>query len=1123
VGGDGSPSQGDTLGYTVTITNPGSSATGAALADTLDPNTALVAGSVTISPVALNDFFTTASVAAPGVLANDIGTTQTIQGAGVPRPTSQGGSVTVEADGSFTYTPPATGSGTPDTFSYTITDGTYSDTGIVSVLLPDDAPTVVSTVPADLATGVAENSTITVNFSESVSATTASFTISCVDASANAVVIPYALSPSPSASFVLTPNLNVSTNDHLRVGDNCTVTVLAAQIHDTDLNDPPDTLAADYLFSFKVPPVAANDTFTPTAGAILPNVIINSAGSGFSVNANDTVGTATFNSTTLTSAAGGTVVLQGTGANMGQFTYDPPAGFAGADSFVYQLDSAGGNVTATVALVVAPSPVIWFVSNSPGSTCPGVPCDGRLTHPFTTLDAFRLVNNGVGLHPNDNHNIFVFGGGAAHNLPASLALRAGQRLIGQGTSTGLTLLIPGLTVPTGSVLPPVGGTAPSITANAGITPITLGMNNDLYGFTLGASTNATSITGNAFGTLRVKDVTISNTSRALSLTNGAFGVAPSLSGSAFLTITSSGGTQNIDLNAVGGVVNLGGGALSGATGPGAVRITNGTVAATYGGTITSSTNPVLVTGMTGGGATFNGLITGTGLGISLTTNGGGAGATFAFTGGLSLSTGANAAFTATGGGTVTATQNNTSIVNTLTTGSGIALNVANTTIGLAGLTFRSIASNGASSGIVLNTTGTTGALTVSGNGGAGTGGAIQNSTTDGVVLTSTASPNLNWMTITDSAGGAADDGIVMTNVTGSPTVSDCTITNSPHNGITVDNLNTNMTAFTLRNSTVQCASGQPCQPSGSIGNDGLLLQMRGSSVLTSGSVTNTTFSGLRATGIQVLTSDSGRIGSASGGAITAPAGSNSFTVTTSSFTNNNIAMDFSQSQVSSMAFRLLSNPVITGNDSHAINTFTATGSDTGPASHFHVGIIDGNVIGTAGTNDSGSRIGNGIRAVVQGQNTQGAITISNNTIREVANADIISLTGQNGSAVAGTNAARFKVVNNSMPAPSGSDEAFCGIPATPCAANGIFVLADEGTAVCTAITGNTIYDVTTANGSFDVYLAERAGPPAGAQLTVEGVGAATTFINANNTLAGANKSFDEGANVSTVSSCGVFP
>jgi hypothetical protein len=40
---------------------------------------------------------------------------------------------------------------------------------------------------------------------------------------------------------------------------------------------------------------------------------------------------------------------------------------------------------------------------------------------------------------------------------------------------------------------------------------------------------------------------------------------------------------------------------------------------------------------------------------------------------------------------------------------------------------------------------------------------------------------------------------------------------------------------------------------------------------------------------------------------------------------------------------------------------------------------------------------------------------------------------------------------------------------------------------------------------------------------VEGVGAATTFINANNTLAGANKSFDEGANVSTVSSCGVFP
>ena len=102
---------------------------------------------------------------------------------------------------------------------------------------------------------------------------------------------------------------------------------------------------------------------------------------------------------------------------------------------------------------------------------------------------------------------------------------------------------------------------------------------------------------------------------------------------------------------------------------------------------------------------------------------------------MNLSTGANPAFTATGGGTVTATQNNTSIVNTLTTTTGTALNVANTTIGAAGLTFRSISANGAANGIVLNTTGASGGLTVTGNGVACTpadttcsGGTLQNMT-----------------------------------------------------------------------------------------------------------------------------------------------------------------------------------------------------------------------------------------------------------------------------------------------------------------------------------------------------------------------------------------------------------
>ena len=115
---------------------------------------------------------------------------------------------------------------------------------------------------------------------------------------------------------------------------------------------------------------------------------------------------------------------------------------------------------------------------------------------------------------------------------------------------------------------------------------------------------------------------------------------------------------------------------------------------------------------------------------------------------MNLSTGANAAFTAIGGGTVSVTGAN----NVLAATTGSALVVQNTTIGAAGLAFRSISSNGGSNtGIILDTTGASGGLTVSGSGAAGSGGTIANktgadgSTTTGVgiYLNSTTNPSFS--------------------------------------------------------------------------------------------------------------------------------------------------------------------------------------------------------------------------------------------------------------------------------------------------------------------------------------------------------------------------------------------
>jgi hypothetical protein len=532
-----------------------------------------------------------------------------------------------------------------------------------------------------------------------------------------------------------------------------------------------------------------------------------------------------------------------------------------------------------------------------------------------------------------------------------------------------------------------------------------------------------------------------------------------------------------------------------------------------------------MSGNTGGSTTFSGSTKTLNTGASAAFSSTGSGQTITFSnGGLNIDTTSGAGFSATGGGTV----NVTGSVNTIDTTTGNGLTVSSTNIGASGLTFEHISSSGAANGINLNTTGSSGGLTVTGTGSAGTGGTIANSTGSGVILSSTTSPSLSWMNITDSAGGASDEGIAATNVGGTVTLDHEVITNAPHNGINVDNVNTNMAAFNLSNTTIQCNAGNACEPAGSVGNDGVLLRMRGTSVLGSGSVTNSTISGVRATALQVFAQDTGRIGSSSGGAIVAPAASNSFTASGNTITNTANAIDFSQAQVANFAFQILSN-TITGTKHTVINAFSAAGSDTGPTAHAHVGKIDGNSIGTAGVKDSGSQDGNGIRVVIQGQNTLGSVLVSNNTVREVANAGngIISLFGQDGVPSTTTSgSARFKVINNTLPANSGTNlNLGCG--GSPCTDDGIFALADQSMPVCAVMTGNNIYDVTTgAGGVADIYLAERAGPATGAQLTVEGTGGSnSTYLQANNTLAGASKFIDEGSNTSQVAAgaCGTFP
>jgi large repetitive protein len=666
------------------------------------------------------------------------------------------------------------------------------------------------------------------------------------------------------------------------------------------------------------------------------------------------------------------------------------------------------------------------------------------------------------------------------------------------------------------------------------------------------TTNGTGFQATVAGTYTVtgtgNSITTTGTGTALNLNTVTVGAG----GITFDSASTTGAANGIVINTVtGGAINVNGGSIAGATANG-VSINaaqdNISIAASVASTAAGHSVQVTNSGKSGGNTiTFSGAVTDPGLGINLDNNDQNGGvATVNFSGGLNIDSTTHIGFNATNGGTVNVTNGaNNSIVTT----TGTALNIANTTIGASGVTFHDVSSNGAPNGIVLNNTGS-GGFTITGDGGSSSnhsGGQIVSSTGSGVSLTNTGPVSLGYLDITnsgadgvsasgvntftlnhanvsDNGGGATDEGLQLTNISGTLTVSNSTITNAPHNGIFLHNTNTNLTTFTVSNTTITDSVAQP------LGNDGILVETSGTSVLGSANISGSAFSNLRATGIQVSAEDTSQIGSATGGLIGGTSGTgddltNSFTVQNNNFNNDNIGIDMSQSQVADLVYQLLSNS-INNSHSHAINTASATGADTGTASHYQVGKIDGNLIGTQGVKDSGSAIGNGIRVDAEGYNTHWFLTVNNNTIKEVPNGTQLFLVAQDGSgSVYHGMTANFKITNNTITAATGTNQDLGLGPGVPVGGDaGIEVIADEGVPVHTVITGNNVYDTSTSNGAADIYVAERTGPATGATLTVEGTGTVAGFIIANNTLAGANKFFDEEGNATLVpAGTGIYP
>ncbi|KEA50941.1 hypothetical protein DT73_20550, partial [Mangrovibacter sp. MFB070] len=232
------------------------------------------------------------------------------------------GTVTINGDGTITYTPAANYNGS-DTITYTLSDGnggTVTSTIAITVTAVNDAPQAGTVAPQT----TAEDTPLTINVLAAASDPDGdTLSVTAATAAHGSVVI------NPDGTLTYTPNANYHGNDTLtwivNDGHGGLVTGTAAIVV-TAVNDAP---------------VAGSGQATTSEGQ---PVILDLLSYGSDVDG-DTLALASV------AVSHGSVVLNPDGT----ITYTPDAGFSGTDTVTWTVsDGQGGTSTGTLALVVTP-------------------------------------------------------------------------------------------------------------------------------------------------------------------------------------------------------------------------------------------------------------------------------------------------------------------------------------------------------------------------------------------------------------------------------------------------------------------------------------------------------------------------------------------------------------------------------------------------------------------------------------------------------------------------------------------------------------------------------------------------------------------------------------------------
>ena len=320
----------DTFSYTVA--DAGSTATGVVTITVAAVNDPIVA--VPVSATTLEGNAVSGNVLPDVRAVNPDGLDEVLTVIATGAADSTRGSISFDTDGSYTYTPAPNFFGTI-TYSYIVTDGTSSATGVLTITVkPVDDPIAA----VDDAAATDEDTPVTIDVLANDRAANPdgpdeNLAVTMTTAPANGTVV---VNPDGSVTYVSNANFHGTDSFTYTVSDGASTSVGTVSVTVRPVNDP--VVAIDDTIT--------TDEDTPVTGNVLTNDNAQNVDTGETL----TVTAGTYTTTH------GRITITADGA----YTYTPAPNYHGQDTFTYTVTdgptTATGTLTITVRSVNDPLP-----------------------------------------------------------------------------------------------------------------------------------------------------------------------------------------------------------------------------------------------------------------------------------------------------------------------------------------------------------------------------------------------------------------------------------------------------------------------------------------------------------------------------------------------------------------------------------------------------------------------------------------------------------------------------------------------------------------------------------------------------------------------------------------------